>query len=194
MIKINLASGLSTSANSFDLAESADADIRQEALKRFLFLLIGPVVLYIYEGQHVPTLQAEYSSKQQTLSEMIAYNQQQEPSVLEIKKFKEDEALIQARIEALENISLDRQREIKVLDLLQTVIPENAWLTSINIEADRLAIRGLAMSTFDVSTFLDLMTRSALLIDVNLVTSNEINKEGLVLQEYEISALLGRLQ
>lgn len=50
------------------------------------------------------------------------------------------------------------------------------------------------MSTFDVSTFLDLMTRSALLIDVNLVTSNEINKEGLVLQEYEISALLGRLQ
>lgn len=194
MIKINLASKSAPHTNPLEMLDTSEADIRQEALKRLLFLLIGPLAFYIYESQHLPTLRSEQTVKSQELAELTEFNMQQEASVLEIKKFKEDEALIEARIEALEKISRDRQREIKILDLMQTVIPENAWLTSISIESDRLVLKGLALSSFDVSTFLDLLTRSALLIDVNLIGSNEINREGNTFQEYEISALLGRLQ
>lgn len=196
MIKINLAAKSSgvMASSTFDLPDSGDADIRQEALKRVLFLLIGPVALFLYENQHVPTLRAELSSKSQTVSELTEYNAQQEASVLEIKKFKEEEALIEARIDALEKISRDRQKEIKILDLLQTVIPENAWLTSISMDSNRLLVKGMALSSFDVSTFLDLLTRSALLLDVNLVGSNEVVHEGRSFQEYEISAMLGGLQ
>jgi len=202
MIKINLASSGAVSASSplgASLGISSDGFIspdeaRKEALKRLVLLLVGPLALYIYENQNVPAKVADLNAKTQVLSELQNYNAKQAASVAEIKKFKEDEALIEARISALEKISKDRQREIRVLDLLQTVIPEKAWLTRVQINPDKVNIQGLALSDFEVSTFLEALTKSVFLMDVNLVSSSEVNQDGVMLKKFEISCLLERPQ
>lgn len=199
MIKINLASQASASAASLgaSLGISSDSfmgadEIRKEALKRLVLLLIGPLALYIYENQNVPGKIAELNSKTQILQELQTYNAKAADSVAEIKKFKEDEALMEARISALEKISKDRQREIRVLDLLQTVIPEKAWVTRIQVNPTRVNIQGLALSDFEVSQFLEALTKSVFLMDVNLVSSSESVLDGVSLKKFEISCLLER--
>lgn len=203
MIKINLASATSTgggaSAMSSSLGISAGTflsadEVRKEALKRLVLLLVGPLALFIYENQNVPAKVSELNAKNQALAELQNYNAKQAASVAEIKKFKEDEALIEARIAALEKISKDRQREIRVLDLLQTVIPEKAWLTRIQINPDKVNIQGLALNDFEVSTFLEALTKSVFLMDVNLVSSSEVTQDGVNLKKFEISCLLERPQ
>ncbi len=92
-------------------------EVRKEALKRLVLLLVGPLAFYIYESQNLPAKYSELNAKNQALVELQNYNAKQAASVAEIKRFKEDEALIEARIAALEKISKDRQREIRVLDL-----------------------------------------------------------------------------
>lgn len=198
MIKINLASSVSSglgpgvpgglSSDTF----LSPAETRKEALKRLVLLLVGPLALFIYEQQNLPSKAADLNAKRQVLSELTSYNSKQAASVAEIKKFKEDEALIEARISALEKIAKDRQREIRVLDLLQTVIPEKAWLTRIQIKPDKVSIQGMAMTDFEVSTFLEALTKSAFLMDVNLVSSSEINQDGVNLKKFEINCLLER--
>ncbi|ASD64636.1 PilN domain-containing protein [Bdellovibrio bacteriovorus] len=200
MIKINLASQASTSGGGSigaSLGISSDSfmgadEIRKEALKRLVLLLIGPLALYIYENQNVPGKVAELNSKNQILAELQTYNAKAADSVAEIKKFKEDEALMEARISALEKISKDRQREIRVLDLLQTVIPEKAWLTRVQVNPTRVNIQGLALSDFEVSQFLEALTKSVFLMDVNLVSSSETVTDGVSLKKFEISCLLER--
>ncbi|MEK2644478.1 PilN domain-containing protein [Bdellovibrio sp. BCCA] len=200
MIKINLASGASISAGSplgASLGISSDSflapdEMRKEALKRLVLILVGPLALYIYQNQNVPGKVADLNAKTQVLTELQNYNSKQAASVAEIKKFKEDEALIEARISALEKIAKDRQREIRVLDLLQTVIPEKAWLTRVQINPDKVNVQGLALSDFEVSSFLEALTKSAFLMDVNLVSSSEINQDGVMLKKFEISCLLER--
>lgn len=200
MIKINLASNtVSAGGGSIgaSLGISSDSfmgadEIRKEALKRLVLLLIGPLALYIYENQNVPGKVAELNSKNQILAELQTYNAKAADSVAEIKKFKEDEALMEARISALEKISKDRQREIRVLDLLQTVIPEKAWLTRIQVNPTRVNIQGLALSDFEVSQFLEALTKSVFLMDVNLVSSSETVTDGVSLKKFEISCLLER--
>lgn len=195
MIKVNLASstaGLASIPGVSGTDFSSPEQIRKDALIRLLFLLIGPVLLYIYEGQNLPAKQSELSSKQQMLAELQEYNSKQAASVAEIKKFKEDEALIEARIAALEKISIDRQREAKVMELLQTIIPEKAWLTRIQLNPEGINLQGLALSDFEVSTFLDSLTRSAFLMDVNLLNSSEVVQDGVSLKRFEISCLLER--
>ncbi|AHZ86918.1 PilN domain-containing protein [Bdellovibrio bacteriovorus] len=200
MIKINLASQASTSGGGSigaSLGISSDSfmgadEIRKEALKRLVLLLIGPLALYIYENQNVPGKVAELNSKNQILVELQTYNAKAADSVAEIKKFKEDEALMEARISALEKISKDRQREIRVLDLLQTVIPEKAWLTRVQVNPTRVNIQGLALSDFEVSQFLEALTKSVFLMDVNLVSSSETVTDGVSLKKFEISCLLER--
>lgn len=197
MIKINLANsttGLATGMSSGYSTEGfATSDqVRRDALVRLLLILAGPALLYFYEMQSLPAKQAELGSKQQMLSELQAYNEKQAASVAEIKKFKEDEALIEARIAALEKISVDRQREVRVLELLQTIIPEKAWLTRIQLEPDSVLLQGLALSDFEVSSFLDSLTRSVFLMDVNLLNSIEVIQDGIPLKKFEISCLLER--
>lgn len=200
MIKINLASSSAAGGPSFGVSFGgsggdvflAPDEIRKEALKRLVLLLVGPLAFYVYENQNIPAKEAELNVKTQTMNELQAYNSKAAASVAEIKRFKEDEALIEARISALEKIAKDRNREIRVMDLLQTVIPEKAWLTRIQISTDKVNIQGLAMSDFEVSSFLESLTKSAFLMDVNLVSSSEINQDGMMLKKFEISCLLER--
>lgn len=196
MIKINLASQSQTSSVSplgvSDSSLLSAQELRSEALKRIIILLIGPIALYFYETQNIDAKYVDLNAKTAELNTLTAYNSKQANSVAEIKKFKEDEALIEARIAAVEKISKDRNREIRVLDLLQTVIPEKAWLTRIQVFPDRVNIQGLALGDSEVSSFLDALTKSVFLIDVNLVSSSEVIKEGIPLRSFEISCLLER--
>lgn len=196
MIKINLAPQSQASSSSAlgvtDSSLLSAQELRSEALKRLVILVIGPLALYFYEAQNIDAKYVDLNAKNAELTTLQAYNSKQANSVAEIKKFKEDEALIEARIAAVEKISKDRNREIRVLDLLQTVIPEKAWLTRIQVFPDRVNIQGLALGDAEVSSFLDALTKSVFLIDVNLVSSSEVIKEGIPLRSFEISCLLER--
>lgn len=201
MIKINLASSGAGSAASVSasLGISADGFIspdeaRKEAIKRLVIMLIPALALYAYQEQNVPQKHHELNAKTQMLNELTAYNAKQSASVAEIKKFKEDEALIEARIAALDKISKDRHREIRVLDLMQQVIPEKAWITQIKITPEKVTVQGLAVSDFEVSAFLEALTKSVFLMDVNLVNSSESLVDGVSLKKFEISCLLERPQ
>lgn len=200
MIKINLASPMTAGAPSamgFSLGSGGESmvppeEMRKELFKRAVLLLVGPLALFLYENQNVPGKMNELAAKNQSLTELQNYNSKQAASVAEIKKFKEDEALIESRISALEKISKDRNREIRVLDLLQTVMPEKAWLTRLQINPDRVSVQGLALSDYEVSVLLESLTKSVFLIDVNLVSSTEVTQDGVPLKNFEISCLFER--
>jgi type IV pilus assembly protein PilN len=201
MIKINLASsGVGSSAalgaqfgGGDDVFISGD-ESRKEALKRLVVILLPAIALYAYQEQNVPGKQSQLATMQRNLQELTEYNAKQAASVAEIKKFKEDEAIIEARIAALDKISKDRSREIRVLDLMQQVIPEKAWLTRVQLNPDKVIVQGMAISDFEVSQFLEALTKSVFLMDVNLVNSTEVIVDGNSLKKFEISCVLERPQ
>ncbi len=204
MIRINLlpAKGSSGSASSasagfggISLGGGSEGlaytdDVKKDALVKLVILLLGPIALYFYEANNIPGIVAQVSQKQQVLDELKVFNEQSAASVAEIKKFKENEAQIESRISALEKISHDRFREVKIMDLFQAIMPERAWLTRMSINADKLEIRGLAMSDSEVSFILDSLTKSVLVMDVKLVDSSEVEQDGIILKRFEISCSL----
>ncbi|MNJ92476.1 Fimbrial assembly protein (PilN) [compost metagenome] len=202
MIKINLASSQSSGMGALGSASMGmssdgmmlDQEVRKEGLKRALILLLAPLALYAYEQQNIPQKISLLNSKSAMLAETQAYNEKAAASVAEIKRFKEEELKIETRIAALSKIAKDRQREVRVLELLQNVLPEKAWLTRLDIKPDRVTIEGLALSDFEVSTFMESLTKSVYLMDVNLVSSKEEILEGMSLKRFEISCLLERPQ
>jgi type IV pilus assembly protein PilN len=200
MIKINLASSTGTSSGiSASLGLSGGGDLggdetRREALKKILIILLPAVGLFAYEQQNIPGKISRLNQMNTALVEAQTFNSKAAASVAEIKKFKEDEAVIESRIAALQKISKDRHREIRVLDLLQSVIPEKAWLTKIGILPEKVTIAGMAMSDYEVSSFMESLTKSAFLMDVNLVNSTEVLQDGVTLKKFEITCLLERPQ
>jgi type IV pilus assembly protein PilN len=196
MIRINLASAktMSVSAGGTPNESSVDAAMseqgRKDALTKLLVILLAPAGLFFYEQQNIPTLRAELSRKQATLSELTTYNARAENAVQEIKKFKEDEKKIQARISVLEKLAKDRFREVKVLDLFQQVIPEKVWLTRSEIKDGKILLAGFSTSDVDISTFMDSLSKSVFLQEVVLVSSSEHIQDNMTLKKFEISCIL----
>ena len=203
MIKINLAGqvtsfggGASAAGGAFAGGVETDGifmsaeDVRKEAIKRLVIILLFPLGLYVYEMQTIPGLKARLNGLNQQILALQEYNLKATNSVAEIKKFKEDEAKIQSRIAVLEKLSKDRLREIRVLDLLQQVVPEKVWFTNVNIGNGKALISGYAMSDFEISAFMEALSKSIFLVDVNLLSSSEQSVEGTNLKKFELSCTL----
>lgn len=196
MIRINLASSrtMSPAAGGFSGGEGGDGTLseqtRREGVIRLLVILLGPAALFFYEQQNIPTIRGELNRKQAALTELQSFNARAENAVQEIKKFKEDEKKIQARIAVLERLAKDRFREVKVLDLFQQVIPEKVWLTRVDIKDGKILLAGFSVSDVDISTFMDSLSKSVFLQEVVLVSSSEHIQDHTTLKKFEVSCIL----
>lgn len=198
MIKINLASK-APAAPSAVSGISGDiiympSELRKQALMRLLIILILPMALWGYQQAKVPELLDKQAAEQRRLEELQSYNGQMEKSVQEIKKFKDDEAKIQARIDTLDRLAKNRYREIKVLDLIQQVIPEKVWLTKLDANDGKIVVAGYAMTDFDISSFMESLAKSVHFVDVNLLNSTESQLDGLTIKAFEIGCSLEKSQ
>lgn len=198
MIKINLAkSGGGGAAAPASLGLSGDIiitneDLQKHGLIRILILMIPPALLYLYQQSVLPDLISSRDQKAASLSQLQTYNSQMQKAVQEIKKFKEEEVKIQARINYIEKVSKNRLREIKVMELVQQVIPEKVWLSRMESKDGSLVITGMAMSDYEISTFMEGLTKSVFFLDVNLMSSSEQIFDGLNVKRFEISCMMER--
>lgn len=191
MIKINLANNkvgaaLPASGISGDIIYTP-AELQKQALLRIIVIFIFPMALWGYQQAKVPELVERRNAESHKLEDLKTYNTQMEKSVQEIKKFKEDESKIQTRINYLERLTKNRFREIKVVDLIQQVIPEKVWLTKVDVNDGRVVIGGYAMTDFEISSFMESLAKSVHFVDVNLLNSSETQFDGLTIKLFEIS-------
>lgn len=196
MIRINLASSsaqtaaLGGGASAGEGSGEGSAEVRKQAIMKLLVMLILPGGLFAYEQQNIPSISATLQQKQVALNEIETFNTKAANAVEEIKKFKEDEKKIQSRIAILEHIAKDRFREVKVLDLFQQVIPERVWFTKVDIHDGKILLTGFSTSDYDISGFMESLSKSIYLQDVVLVSSSEQTVDSAILKKFEISCAL----
>lgn len=200
MIKINLA-GAAVSAKSsgpmagVDAAFAAEAGaagtLRSRAVKNLGIILIGPVGLLLYEQVTIPELQSALRARQAESAVLTEKNLKAREAVEQTKKFRKEQALLQAQIDSIESLKKDRLREVRVLDFIQKDIPDRLWLLKMDLNDGKLLIEGLATTDSELTQFMDVLSRSAYLQEVSLVRSTDFssNEYGR-LKRFEISCLM----
>ncbi|GIL18048.1 MAG: hypothetical protein BroJett040_17990 [Oligoflexia bacterium] len=194
MIKINLiktakiAAGPDASLDAFTSFD--DTAVQKQGAIRLGLFMLGPILLFMLEGQIIPEKNAVLAKKQKVYNELVAKNQRAKTAVDEIKKFKEDQAKLQEQISTIEGLRKDRMREVKVLDVVQRDIPEKMWLLKMELRDGKLAIQGIAATDYELTTFMDSLSKSAYIKEVNLVRATEKAVEGQILKEFSISCVM----
>lgn len=197
MIKVNLAKplkiGSSTGAMTSMGVENVDVqDVQKQGGFKLLFALLFPVALYIYESQAVPELRHTLIDKQKKLNQLTEKNEKAKTAVEETKKFREDQERLQKQIQTLDGLRKERMREVKILDNIQKDIPDKVWINAIKFEDKRLLISGLAVSDLDLTNFMENMSRSVFLRDVNLIKSDEqmMENSSKTIKKFDVTASL----
>jgi Tfp pilus assembly protein PilN len=142
-----------------------------------IFSIIGG--LYYQESMNIPKLQAELNEENRKLQELMEYNTRAAASVAEIKKQQENKAVIEKQIASLDGLSKVRLKYIKVLDLIQTNIPEKMWFIGLKSKEQALDATGISFSESEISQFLSVMGRSVYFSDVSMISSEDlVSKDG----------------
>ncbi|MFP5518669.1 MAG: PilN domain-containing protein [Bdellovibrionia bacterium] len=195
MIKVNLAPSLAKGGLGSGVFGSdsglfvSDETLRKEAAKRILVILLGPLGLFLYEQQIIPEKLATLASVRQTHQSLVAFNASGADIVKRIEKLNATKALFDKRLEAIEALQKNRFREVRILDVVQSSIPETAWLREVNMQRDRILINGFSMSDAETTRFLDDLSRSSHIKEVRLLRTVEETIESNSVKRFEIECI-----
>jgi Tfp pilus assembly protein PilN len=110
----------------------------------------------------------------------------------QINKLRADRAVIQEKIVALERINVNREKWVRLMEILCQRIPDFTWIVSVD-EKDQnppvLAIEGRTLSFPEVANFMSRLSESDFIRSVDL-SSIEETKEVLRMFRFNISCTI----
>jgi type IV pilus assembly protein PilN len=177
---------ISESGEIVDVSE----DSKRAGLVRLLIIMIFPTFLFMFEQINIPPKRSRLAALNSQLADLQAYNGKAANSVVEIKKFKDDKQKLQSQLAIIETLSKSRIRDIKVLEAIQGMIPQKAWLVQLQMDQNKVVLAGRAVNDSDVSGFLDALSKSIFFTNVNLDSSVEERSEYGPVRKFEITCSL----
>lgn len=166
----------------------ASSDVQKQGAMKLLLVLVPVIALYFYGDMVVSEKRRDLRSKQEYLNSLNEKIDQAKGVVDEIKKFREDKARLEIQISTIESLTKERLREVKILDAIQTDIPQKTWLTKVEIQNDLLTLSGYSAVDADTTSFMEKLSNSIHLKDVNLIKSEENQVAGGYIKRFEISS------
>jgi Tfp pilus assembly protein PilN len=110
----------------------------------------------------------------------------------EINRLRADRAVIQEKIVALERINVNREKWVRLMEILCQRIPDFTWIVSVDEKGQNpqvLAIEGRTLSFPEVANFMSRLSESEFIRGVDLSSIEETN-EGVKLFRYNISCTI----
>ncbi len=198
MILINLSpssarqkAGRAGSASALDSA-GGNTEVQKQGAMKLLLVLLPTVGLYFYGDMVISEKTQVLRSKREYLTSLNVKIDQAKGVVDEIKKFREDKARLEIQISTIESLTKERLREVKILDAIQSDIPQKTWLTKVDVQNDLLTLTGFAAADADTTTFMEKLSNSIHLKDVNLIKSEENQIASGYIKRFEISSAIYR--
>lgn len=197
MIKVNLLKDAGKKTKK-GLGESTvfDADFRskvdgavgdnQALIKRFSFLLVPIVLIFGYTWFIESGLERRIADLNNQSAQIDAQIAGLSAELDTIEKLKAEKNKISTELGAIKELSKKRYTYIKILDSMQTLIPERAWITKLSLKEQIISIEGRATEDSVISAFMQNLEESAYFSNVTWVDSREVNEPQGVVKSFSI--------
>ena len=163
MIRINLArsSSVITSPSDFGGGSSSSGvsigNVHPAAKVLVIFVL--PAVLYFYEQRELGFKAKQLAAEKVKLDKIKADVGKYGSVTSAVEDIKVERNKLQKRLEVIAKISRKRATKILTISELQSVIPNDSWLTSLSIQGSSIKLAGYARSPSSVQTIVERLTQ-----------------------------------
>jgi type IV pilus assembly protein PilN len=155
--------------------------------KEFTILILSAVLLLVGLGLIQWMLGKE---KEDTLVQIsntkkdIAYYKS---LTTEVEKKKEEQKMLQNRLDIIESLRREKAGPAKVLDELSIDKPEKIHLESVKKEGSKLGIEGIALDDETIANFMTSLRKSKLFKNVDLIVSEQVEQSKIKLKKFILS-------
>lgn len=200
MIKINLikskvgdsvrldpgGANLSTNMTANIRYDNSEQDRPQGIIK--IVLMLGFVLVAYFYRSHVIgqlELQTQSLSQQESiLQEELRLKTEQAGSKVELEEQARE---LKNRLEVIKNLSKGRIKEVRALDYIQSVVPEQVWLKSISYQQTQMLLRGNSSADGDLAQFFKSLEKSPFFKDMVVLQSKEDRSQSSVVKSFEVT-------
>jgi len=106
---------------------------------------------------------------------------------VEVEKKKQEQKILQNRLDIINSLRKDKARAAMVLDELSILKPEKLQLESLKKEGAKLGIEGVAMDDETIANFMTSLRKSKLFKSVDLVVSEQIEQSKMKMKKFVLS-------
>ncbi len=150
------------------------AELRKKALLEHLIILAAALILLaiILAG-----VQTSVVNTRNDLNEEIAITkveiQKLSKEAKEIEEFKKRKQELERKLGIIANLNTQKTGPVEVLDQLSLIIPEKAWIRSLNNSSNALVLEGFAVDNPTIALLMKRLQASQYFTDVELVLSQQ---------------------
>lgn len=149
MIKVNLlknlgAAGEPSGGTKIFKDASITPQMKNLAAMKLLMILSVPVCLYIFEKYNLDILTKQTATLNSELNKINSEIQTFGDTGPKVDKYSTIKAKLDKQYSALQLIAEKRLQEVKTLDTIQSLVPTKNWISSIDIETNKISITGFA--------------------------------------------------
>ncbi len=134
-----------------------------------ILLLAGLVVVQLGLNKRVEDTLAENAKKKDEIAKYRSLT-------VEVEKKKQEQKMLQSRLDVINSLRRDKARAAMVLDELSIHKPEKLQLESVKKDGAKLGIEGVAMDDETIANFMTSLRKSKLFKSVDLVVSQQIEQ------------------
>ncbi len=153
MIKINLLKSFGTNSSEVLQQVQEQNNTQVNFIKNFLVMLLGILVLFLYELYNIPNLNKTKADLTAEHNELVAFNQQKEALKTEVEKYDQDRIRLNRQTDFLQMIQKERIVSVVFLEKIREFIPKSVWLTKLKIQGNEVEISGDAESEREINEF-----------------------------------------
>ncbi|MGB9629541.1 MAG: PilN domain-containing protein [Thermodesulfobacteriota bacterium] len=105
----------------------------------------------------------------------------------EVSKAKEDQKILQDKLNVINSLRKEKGTPAKVLDELSMGKPEKIHLESLKKEGTKLGIEGIALDDETVANFMTNLRKSKLFKNIELIVSEQVEQSKIKLKKFSLS-------
>jgi len=105
----------------------------------------------------------------------------------EVEKKKQEQKMLQNRLDIINSLKKDKARAAMVLDELSIDKPEKLQLESLKKDGSKLGIEGVALDDETIANFMTNLRKSKLFKNVDLVVSEQIEQSKMKMKKFVLS-------
>jgi type IV pilus assembly protein PilN len=105
----------------------------------------------------------------------------------EVEKKKQEQKMLQNRLDIINSLQKDKARAARVLDELSIDKPEKLQLESLKKDGAKLAIEGVALDDETIANFMTNLRKSKLFKNVDLIVSEQIEQSKMKMKKFVLS-------
>lgn len=159
MIKVNLLRNQGVEVaetQTFDIG-SLDGGSQSQNAKKIGAMLAFVILLIGFEQFTLSELEDDYKAAVALNQQKVTESRNKQKKADEAEKAQKVIRELEDKIRVIKVLSKTRLREIKMLDMLQNIVPERLWLTQIKYQEDTINLMGYALSEDELTGFLEAM-------------------------------------